>query len=374
MALSLQTFTSLVQNAAAAAQSACSALLDFSTGSISLALTEASASVGLWLQWLIILVLQTTRLATSSGTAVDTWVADFSLARQQATYASGPVVFSRFTNTSAAQIAPGAQVKTLDGTQTFTVIADTTQSIWNATLGVYVIPSGQTSGTVTVVAVNAGTQGNVLAGTIGLLASAIPYVDTVANTVPFVNGLNAQTDAQLQAAFANYIQTRSRATPNSILYAAESVAQNITAMVQDNTNTAGAYQPGFFTVTVNDGSGAPPSSTLTAVSVAVSAYRAVGSTWGVIAPPLTTANVALTITTNPTGNKPALLVPVQNAILAYIAGLTFGQALPLTRIAAIAYGVDPSIVDVTAITINSAASDLTPAANGLVRAGTVAAS
>ena len=59
---------------AAAVQAQASALINFSIGSVLLAITEACASVGLWLQWLILQVLALTRLATSTGTNVDTWV------------------------------------------------------------------------------------------------------------------------------------------------------------------------------------------------------------------------------------------------------------------------------------------------------------
>jgi uncharacterized phage protein gp47/JayE len=367
MQLNLQTFTSMVQNSAASAQSACAQLLDFTVGSVLRALMEANAALGTWMQYLILLVLQTTRLATSTGTDCDTFVADFGLTRSPPTYATGTVVFSRFTSTTAASIAPGVQVKTLDGTQVFTVIADSTQTDWNATLGVYQLAAGAASGNATVQAVNVGSQGNVLAGTIGLLATAVPYIDTVTNLVPFTNGIDPQTDDALRSTFQNYIQTRSRATYDAIVYAVQSTQAGLTQYIQENTDASGNYAPGSFTVTINDGSGAPPQSLLQAVSASIAAYRPVGSSWAVQAPPINLVSVSLTITTNPTGNKPALLTPVQNAILAYIADLGIGATLSYTRIAAIVFGVDPSITDVTAFLLNGAIGDVSPTAmNGLI--------
>lgn len=67
MQLSLQNFTTLMQNMAAAVQSASAQLLDLTVGSTLRAVLEANASVALWMQWLILLVLQTTRAATSTG-------------------------------------------------------------------------------------------------------------------------------------------------------------------------------------------------------------------------------------------------------------------------------------------------------------------
>jgi hypothetical protein len=42
-------------------------VLDFTVGSIFRAMAEANAAVGLWIQWLILIVLRQTRLATSQG-------------------------------------------------------------------------------------------------------------------------------------------------------------------------------------------------------------------------------------------------------------------------------------------------------------------
>ena len=95
MNLSLQTFATLVQNMAAAVQGAASQLLDLSVGSVLRALLEASASVALWLQWLIVLVLNMTRAATSQGPALDSWMADFSFTRLPAAAATGQITFSR---------------------------------------------------------------------------------------------------------------------------------------------------------------------------------------------------------------------------------------------------------------------------------------
>ena len=53
MALFFQTFTTLVQNMAAAAQASAKKVLDFTEGSVLRALLEAQAGVQLWLQALV---------------------------------------------------------------------------------------------------------------------------------------------------------------------------------------------------------------------------------------------------------------------------------------------------------------------------------
>jgi uncharacterized phage protein gp47/JayE len=375
----LQTlnFTTLVQNMAAAVQSSASSLLNLTVGSTLRAVLEAVASVQLWLQWLILQVLSMTRASTSTGSDLDSWVADFDLERLPATPSSGPVTFSRFSTTTAALIQVGDQVKTSDGTRTFQVIADATNAAWNGSNG-FTLPSGTASINITVQdvttgitgALSVGAAGNVQANTIALLASAIPGIDTVTNASAFTNGIDAETDAALRARFSNYIQTRSRATLDAVASAIADVQQGLTWNIRENVNAAGVNTLGTFTVTVDDGTGDPSSTLLDAVSTAIAAVRPIGTTYAVQGPADVTATIALTITTSPSNKKAGLLAPVQAAVVAYVNALPIGGKMPYSRIATIAYAVDPSIVDVTGVTLNGGTSDLTPAANGVVKATT----
>jgi hypothetical protein len=110
MQLSLRTFNTLVQAMAAAVQASAAQLLDLSVGSTLRAVLEANASIGLWMQWLILLVLRMTRAATSSGADLDSWMADLTLIRLPAVADTGTVTFSRFTPSMAALIPVGALV------------------------------------------------------------------------------------------------------------------------------------------------------------------------------------------------------------------------------------------------------------------------
>ncbi len=365
MILSLNSFATLVQSQAAAVQASARSILDFTVGSVVRAIIEANASVALWMQWLILQVLSMTRAGTSVAADLDTWMADFSLARLAATQATGTVTLSRFTATSAVQVAPGSQVKTADGSQIFTVVADAAQGLWNAGLGVYVIPAATASGAVTVQAVSAGIQGNVAASTITLIASAIP-VDTVTNGAAFTNGVDAETDAAFRTRFAQYIQTRSRATTAAVGAAINGVQQNLTYAIQENVSTIGAYQPGNFVVIVDDGSGSPPAPLLTSVSTAIAAVRPVGSTWAVFGPTAVPVTIILTIDVSAGTVKANLLAPVATAITTWVNALPIGGSLPWSRIAAIAYGVDPGIIDVRLVTINGATTDVSPGVSGAI--------
>lgn len=378
--LNLQNFITLVQNMAAAVQAQASALLNFTTGSVLLAITEASASVGLWLQWLILQVLALTRLATSTGTNVDTWVGDFGLFRQPAVASTGPVTFGRFSTAATGFVPVGAQVKTSDGTRIYQVLADGTNPAWNQSNG-FTIPPGTASIACTVQDITTdstgnlsiGSAGNVAANTITLPASAMTNVDFVNNAGAFTNGVNAQSDASLRAAFAVYVQTRSKGTNPAIGFAISQVQQGLNWTIAENVSTSGAFTPGTDVITVDDGSGAPTSTLLASVAAAIDVYRPLGSTVFVRAPTVTTATVIFTITTNPTGNKAALQPLVEAAVLNYINTLPDGTTLAYTRIPMVAYLVDPSIVDVTGYTLNAGTADLVPGSGGVIKAtsGTV---
>src|ERR1019366_9585348 len=109
MQLQLRTFDTIVAAAAAAVQAAATTVLDLTVGSVLRAILEANAGLGLWLQWLILQVLQTTRAATSTAGDLDTWMADFGLTRLAAVAANGIVTFSRFSPVTTALVPVGTQ-------------------------------------------------------------------------------------------------------------------------------------------------------------------------------------------------------------------------------------------------------------------------
>src|SRR5579875_264527 len=105
--ISSLSFQQIVQNFTAAAQAAAKVLLDFTVGSIDLALAEATAAVALWLQALALQVLGLTRAATSNGSDLDSWMADWNFTRLPAVAATGSVTFSRANTAIAATIPLG---------------------------------------------------------------------------------------------------------------------------------------------------------------------------------------------------------------------------------------------------------------------------
>ena len=372
MQLSLRSFNALVQSMAAAVEASATQLLDLTVGSTLRAVLEANASIGLWMQWLILQVLRTTRAATSNGADLDSWMADLTLTRLPAVAATGTVTFSRFTPGMSALIPAGALIRTADGTQTFAVSADTAQSSWSATSNGYVVATGMASLDLPVTALTPGRAGNVQAGTISLLASALPGIDFVSNLTTLQNGLDAESDDAFRNRFHNFIASRSRATPLAVGYAISSIQQGLNYAIQENTDPSGQPRMGSFVVTVDDGSGSPSTALLSTVQTAIDAVRPVGSIFSVRPPTVLTVGVSLTITVAAGTSKAPVQALVGDAIGIYINSLPIGAGLPLTRLAQIAYSASAAVVNVGAVLANGSAGDITVPATGVVKAGVIA--
>lgn len=392
MAISTKTFTTLVSNAAAAVQGAAAALVDFQPGSISLAYMRAVSAITLWLQALVLQVAALTRFATSVGPDADSWAADYGFKRLGATFATGPVTFARFTPTLQALIPAavnsgtdangniiwtgGEITQTADGTQQFVVIPDTSQGAYNAALNAYVIAASVSSCTATVQALTAGTGGNVAAGLITVLGTSIVGVDTVTNASTFTGGNVAESDPAFKARFVQYLENLTEGTAAAVLNAALSIQVGSRAFLFQNVNYSGVAQPGYFYLVVDDGTGFPSDGYISAVYAAVDKVRAEGTMFGVFAPVVVTADIAmeLAITAGYTGST--VRSQVQAALTTYTNSLSEGATLELLRLAQIAFDTTPGVANVilAGLTINGSAADLTVTGQQLVRAGTVTVS
>jgi uncharacterized phage protein gp47/JayE len=371
MALNTQTFTQIVQNSVAAIQAGTKSFQDLTIGSILRAVMESSAAVVLFLQGLIVQLLSITRASTSTAEDLDSWAADYGVARLAAAKATGIVTFSRFTATAQAVVPIAAQVQSFDGTQTFNVTLDTTNTAYNATLGGYVLGAATASISVPVQAVTAGAGGNVAIGALNVIIQAIPGVDTVTNAAAFINGANAETDAAFRTRFVAYIASISKATKGAIGYAITTLKPGVSYALVENAQYNGTAQMGYFYVVIDDGTGYPTSAFLSSAFNAIDSARPVTSTFGVFAPVVVTANVTMTITTGAGYTHSDLVTLVQTAITNYISVLTLGQTLAYTRLAQLAYDASPGVINVYAVTLNGATVDVTATSQQVVKAVSV---
>jgi phage-related baseplate assembly protein len=372
MQLSLRNFATLVEQSAAAVQANVSQILDFSAGSVLRAILEANASVALWLQWLILLVLQTARLATSSGTDADSFGADFGFTRLPAVAAQGAVTFSRYSPSQPTLIPVGTLISTSDGVTQFSVVADAANAAWSASLNGYMLGIGVASITTPVAAIQLGAMGNVLPNTITLLSSPIAGVDTVVNATALTGGVNAEPDAAFRSRFQGFMDSRSRATVQAITYAVLSLQQNLSCTILENTDVAGMFSPGTFVVTVDDGSGSPPASLLSNAQAAVESVRPVGSTFALRGPTKVVADISLTLVLAPGADAGATSASVSAAVSSFVNALPVGAGLSYTRLAQLAYDSSANVQNVVNLTLQGSSQDLSVSITSVIRLGTLA--
>ncbi len=377
MQLNLPTLQSMVGGMVAAAQAAAAALLDLTVGSPGRALLQASAAQWSVQQSNIYRVLSASRLSTSTGIDVDTFIGDYGCPpREPATYATGAVTLSRYVALGSATVLVGTTVRTADASQTYAIGDDATNAAFSATLGTaggYVLQAGTASVTVPVTATVAGSGGNVVEGAISLFGTAIAGIDVVSNGAPTQGGEPGETDAAVKARFVLWIGSLDKATALAIAAAVASVQAGLTYQIRENVAEDGSTRPGHFVVVVDDGSGAPSAALKASVYAAVDLVRPLCSTFSVQSPAILYVDVALTVIVS-SGTKAALVGPVEAAITAYVDTLTVGGTLSLTRVSALAYGASNTIANVTGVALNGRTSDVVAGAGVVIKARSVTVS
>lgn len=379
--ITTRTFGQIVTSQAAAIQARAAGLVDVTIGSICRSIIEAVATVALWLQSNIMALLATTRLSTSAGADVDTWIADWGaapmpgdptlFARLPAVAATGTVTFSRFTSSGTATIPVGSTVSSADGSVTFAVTLDTSNPAYDAISDGYVMANAVTSLNLPVACTTASSAGNAAIGAINTITTAIPGVDTVTNAAAFTNGADAETDDQVKTRFQAYIQALRRGTPEALKTVVENLQRGVTAVVVENEQQNGTQELGFVYLVVDDGTGTPPQSILDAASAAVQEAHAAGIRFAVYAPVVVSCNVVMAVTKASGADATLVQTAVSTAIKNYLNGLAGGTAVFLTRIYQVAYDASPDISEVTSLTLNGGTSDVAVTINQVAKAGTV---
>jgi uncharacterized phage protein gp47/JayE len=358
MQLTLQTFQQLLQRMSASVQSSASQLVDLSVGSMLRAILEANASIGLWVQWLIVQTLGMTRAATSAGADLDSWMADFMLVRQPATAARGLATFTRLLTTLPLVIPAGTQVKASVTGFSFITDTDTTNSAWRASSGGYLLPAGISSIDLPVIAQTAGSSGNVTAGAISLISSSVPGLDFVSNISALSGGCDAEGDVQFRSRFRDYINSRSQATAIAVGYAVTSLQQGLRHKLFENTDSTGSWLPGHFLIVADDGTGQLGGTLSSNIYAAIDQVRPLASSFTIQAPEVLLVNVGVSLAAYNQPVTAALQGMVVSALTSYIEQLPIGPTLSLTRIAEVAYRAGQFGQNIASIQINGAATDL----------------
>lgn len=369
--ISWRGFTSFVNSNVAAVQASANSIIDATVGSITLAFAQSVAGVALWLQSYIIQVLALTRAATSNGTDLDSFMDDFDLTRIPAKFSVQTATLASFSYQTQRQVPTGSLISTGPGGIQFMVTTDATNALWNNALQAYVLPSGTPSVTVPIQAVVAGASGNVLSGTVTSFVAPIVGIDTVTNTAPNPQtGFDAETDPAFRLRFVKFFASLSKATKTAIGFAIQSVQNGITYSLVENQTYAGVSEPGYFYASIDDGSGNPSASLISAEYAAIDAVRPITSTFNVYGPQVVGAAVSATLVTGPTYTHAVVVAQAVTALTNFLNTIPEGTSLPYAQIYSLLFSV-PGVVNVTLLTLNGGTSDLTVTPQQVVKAGTI---
>ena len=370
MPLPVQSFQQIVDTQSAAMQANSNATLDFSTGSVLLALIQANAANSIWLQALATTLLAVTRLSTSSGTDVDTFIADFGFSRYQGNPATGTVTFSRFTPTIQGIVPAGTIVSDSTNNLMFVVTIDPSNPNYDPTIFSYVVDISTSSMDVPCACTVNGTIGNVIVGGIDTInnPASTPGIDTVTNAGAFTDGQDPWSDTVTKQQFILYIQSLSRGTLQAIQFIVGQTnigtEQVVRYNVVENVNESSAVQLGYFYVVVDNGTGSAPSDALiSAVSANVELYRGLTIQYNVDKTGFIsiTIHVWVTLVTQPTETITQINANITTALQNYAASIPFNQPFLYSKIAEIVYDSDVNIATIpssNAPTLNGSNSDI----------------
>lgn len=359
MALSVKPFSEIVSDQVSSIQGSMEDI-QFPEGSFELALVESNAGMTLWLQAIMLQVAAQIYASSSTGTALDTWMAQFGFIRNGATQASGLETFSRNTTTTQGLVQVNALVSTQVGSIQYKVYQDSTNPNWNPSLGGYVLAPGISSIDVPIQAVVAGSSGNASPGAINTIISSIVGIDSVTNDAAFINGQDQETDASFRARFINYINSLYAGTLLAYETAITNGTPAIFYKIAENKDADLVTQYGMNSIFVDDGSGDPPDSLIASVLEKINAVRGLSIQNGVYAATPLTANMTLTIEIDPAFNQAQVIEAITFSVTNYVGLLNVGQPIIFTKLYQLIYQASSGVIEASNLLINGVAADLVP--------------
>lgn len=290
----------------------------------------------------------------------------FDYERKDALYSGGTVVFSR----------PTADL--VDLTIPIGTIVGTSTGLLYTTQNEVTILSGNTdSGAATITANLPGEKYDVQAGVINIINSSVPGVSSVTNNTGTSGGRDKETNAEYFTRFQNFILGLDGCSRYGIFTAAVTTSTIQSAYVQDHfPPDSGIYN---FTVYVDDGSGAVPSTKLDEIYLKIygndsydsQGYAAAGINFRVLTAGRVNIEVVYTIQIDLNStNATTITTTVSNAITNYINSLWVGSDVLISEVNRLIKGIS-GILNVTNLTLNGSAADVTIASSQVPRVNTI---
>lgn len=246
-----------------------------------------------------------------------------------------------------------------------------------------------TSISTSAVAVNSGISGNVAAGSITVLKSAVVGIQTVTNSAASTGGVDQESLSSQQVRFSQYVSALARSPVNGIIAGAMSskLVDLITGQVTERVAFASLIEPylidsskpaGICDLYIDNGGGAASNALVTQtqqiidgyidpIQGPVMGYRAAGVTINVSAVTPISQAVVATVTPDTGFTFSALQSSVQAAVGSFFNALTIGQTMRWSQLLAAIMAVP----GVQSSTITVPAGDVTCQASQRIRLGTI---
>ena len=348
MAFQIKNFGSIAAGAVNWFKSAQSAVTDFSIGSVARTMIEAVAAEidELYIRMLI---------GLQEAIPVSVYNS-FGFGQLAAVSAGGMVTFSAGSPVAAGLLIPaGTTVQAPAGLVTYSTLADA------------VILTGTSSISALVAANTPGMIGNAGTATITQMVTPITGVVTCSNAAPFVNGADAETDAERKTRFQAYISTLARGTSAALIYGAQtSTIVNSFGVITEHVATASVQEPWITDITqpvslvnlyIHNGASSTSSALVTATQAiingyydingnAVAGWKAAGVKVVVIAATDVPVPVTAVVGIATGYDGPTVRAAVQNAQSTYIAALPVAAMVIKADLIAIAIRDVPGVTNI----------------------------
>jgi len=363
MAFQIKNFPSIVASMVNRMKAGTTKITDFSVGSIARTLVEAPANeIDQCYQQVMNGLLEAIPVATYNT---------FNFAALVAMAASGLIGVNITAQATDTLIPAGTVFQYTGGSVTYTSAADVT------------IPAGNTNGNVLVGASATGPVGNIPAGTSFTPTTPITGFTSASNAAAFVNGRDAETDAQRKQRFQAYIKSLARATVAGLIYGCSTaVLLDQTGSVSEQVLSASVNDTiGTVTVYVHNGTNTVASSALLTqvtnillgyidpnTGQKVPGYKAAGVNLVVSAATSTNLNVTANVSALPGYDSSVLAPLVQTAITNYILSLGIGDTFECSQAVFLA----KSIKGVDNYTMSAPTTDQTTNFSHKLMPGTIA--
>jgi hypothetical protein len=327
MAFQTKTFLSVLASMVNRARTTTTKITDYNVGSVARTLLEAPAQE---IDQLYMMMLE----GLLEGIQVSVYNS-FNFPPLPAVGASGLIRVTISVQGVAVVIPANSVFTRADGSLGYVSTADVS------------FPAGASFADVPVVAQQPDVVGNQPAGGTFTLATPLPGFVNAVNIAAFVNGASAETPSAQKVRFNAYVQTLSRGTTASLLYALTRLVflTDDLGNVLERVATAAIFEPylsdpvqppGLVEAVVHNGVGAT-SSALVAQSLAVlngytdaagdlvPGYKAAGVRVVVVAAAEIQLDVIGMLTIGPTFDGPSLVAQVRAALYTYIQQIPVGE-------------------------------------------------